>query len=133
MECSWEMPDLLRNMMTPVVFQPIVSLPGGVITGYEVLARGQHPRLPQGPTELFHIASAVGAEAELSRLFRRKALELVAGRRDLPTLFLNTHPAELEQEGLLNSLVEAKRLAPHLRLTLEIHQAALPDPASIYS
>jgi len=68
-----------------------------------VLGRGRHPHLPEGPTELFHIASGVGAEAELSRLFRRKALELVAGRRDLPTLFLNTHPAELEEPGLLAS------------------------------
>src|SRR5258706_12602479 len=127
MECSWEMPDLLRNMMTPVVFQPIVSLPGGVITGYEVLARGQHPRLPTGPTELFHIASGAGAEAELSRLFRRKALELVAGRRDLPMLFLNTHPAELEEAGPLESLAQAKRLAPHLRPAPAVPDGPLAD------
>ncbi len=130
-EGTRDLPELLRERMVTTLFQPIVSLPGGAITGYEALGRGRHPRLPEGPIELFHIASAVGAEAELSRLFRRKALELVAGRRDLPTLFLNTHPKELEQAGLLNSLVEAKRLAPHLRLTLEIHEGALADPASI--
>jgi EAL domain-containing protein (putative c-di-GMP-specific phosphodiesterase class I) len=130
-EGTRDLPELLREAMVTTLFQPIVSLPGGAIAGYEVLGRGLHARLPEGPIELFHIASAVGAEAELSRLFRRKALELVAGRRDLPTLFLNTHPAELAQAGLLNSLVEAKRLAPHLRLILEIHEGALADPASI--
>jgi EAL domain-containing protein (putative c-di-GMP-specific phosphodiesterase class I) len=130
-EGTREMPELLREAMVAIVFQPIVSLPGGVITGYEVLGRGRHPRLPEEPTELFHIASGVGAEAELSRLFRRKALELVAGRRDLPMLFLNTHPAELGEPGLLESLAEAKRLAPHLRLALEIHEGALADPTSI--
>ena len=130
-EGTRELPELLREGMVTTVFQPIVSLPGAVIAGYEVLGRGRHPRLPESPVELFHIASKVGAEAELSRLFRRKALELVAGRRDVPTLFLNTHPAELGEPGLLASLVEAKRLVPHLRLTLEIHEGALADPASI--
>lgn len=130
-EGTRELPELLREGMVTTLFQPIVSLPGGAIAGYEVLGRGRHPRLPEGPVELFRIASEVGAEAELSRLFRRKALELVAGRRDLPTLFLNTHPAELEEPGLLASLVEAKRLAPHLRLALEIHEGALANPTSI--
>jgi len=130
-EGTRELPELLREGMVTALFQPIVSLPGGVIAGYEVLGRGLHPRLPETPAELFHIASGVGAEAELSRLFRRKALELVAGRRDVPTLFLNTHPAELLEEGLLASLVEAKKVAPHLRLALEIHEGALADPASI--
>jgi EAL domain-containing protein (putative c-di-GMP-specific phosphodiesterase class I) len=130
-EGTREMPTMLRDEMVTTLFQPIVSLPGGVITGYEVLGRGRHPRLPEGPIELFRIASGVGAEAELSRLFRKKALQLVASRRDMPTLFLNTHPAELEEPGLLESLVESKRLAPHLRLALEIHEGALADPASI--
>ena len=60
-----------------MLFQPIVSLPSGTVAGYEALGRGCHPRLPEPPLELFRVAAAVGAEAELSRLFRETALELV--------------------------------------------------------
>ncbi len=131
LEQTRELPELLREGMVTTLFQPIVTLPGGAVAGYEVLGRGLNPRLPENPQELFQIAAGVGAEAELSRLFRRKALEAVATKRDVGTIFLNTHPAELEQEGLLASLAEAKRLFPHLRLVLEIHEGALADPASI--
>lgn len=132
LEHTKELPELLRQGMVTTLFQPIVTLPGGAIAGYEVLGRGLHPRLPEAPYELFHIAAGVSAEAELSRLFRSKALEVIRERRDVGTIFLNTHPAELEeQDVLVASLVEAKRLAPHLRLTLEIHEGALADPNSI--
>ena len=73
----------------------------------------------------------MGAEAELSRLFRRKAVELVRHRTDLPTLFLNTHPAELSGPGLLESLEELRGLAPHLDLALEIHESVLTRPAAL--
>jgi len=126
-----ELPELLHEGKVTTLFQPIVSLPGGAVAGYEVLGRGAHPLLPESPQELFQLAAGVGAEAELSRLFRRKALEAVAGKRDVGTIFLNTHPTELKQEGLVASLVEVKRLAPHVRLILEIHEGALADLAAI--
>ena len=50
-EGTREMPELLREAMVAIVFQPIVSLPGGAITGYEVLGRGRHPRLPEEPDQ----------------------------------------------------------------------------------
>jgi EAL domain-containing protein (putative c-di-GMP-specific phosphodiesterase class I) len=131
LEQTRELPELLRRGLVTTLFQPIVSLPGGVVAGYEVLGRGCHARLPENPQDLFQLAAGVGAEAELSRLFRRKALEAVAGKRDVGTIFLNTHPAELEQEGLVGSLEEAKRLVPNIRLVLEIHEGALADPTSI--
>ena len=87
---------------------------------------------PRTRPELFHIAAGVGAEAELSRLFRRKALEAVAGKRDVGTLFLNTHPAELEQEGPRGLARGGQGALPRTcSLVLEIHEGALADPASI--
>lgn len=132
LEHTKELPELLREAMVSTLFQPIVALPGGTIAGYEVLGRGCHPRLPENPHELFQLAAGLGAEAQLSRLFRRLALEAVAGKPDVGTIFLNTHPAELEEEGgLVASLADAKQLFPDLKLVLEIHEAALADPASI--
>jgi EAL domain-containing protein (putative c-di-GMP-specific phosphodiesterase class I) len=124
-----ELPALLEERRVTMLFQPIMSLPSGALAGYEALGRGQHPRLPESPLELFRVAAGVGpgAEAQLSQLFREKALELVETRPRLPALFLNVHPAELEQPNLIRSIVEAQEQAPHLRLTLEVHEGALDD------
>jgi len=126
-----ELRELLRDELVRTVFQPIVQLSRGTVAAYEALGRGRHPQLPEGPTELFRIAQSIGAEAELSRLFRRKAVELVAALPDPPPLFLNTHPVELARPGLLESLEELRALAPHLDLTLEIHESVLTRPAAI--
>jgi EAL domain-containing protein (putative c-di-GMP-specific phosphodiesterase class I) len=126
-----ELRELLRDRLVTMVFQPIVRLPMGSVAAYEALGRGLHPQLPEGPLELFRIAESIGAEAELSRLFRHTAVELAGERRDLPTLFLNTHPIEFERPGLLESLEELREIAPHLDLALEIHESVLTRPAAI--
>ncbi len=127
LEGARELPELLGERRVTTLFQPIVSLPSGTLAGYEAFGRGRHPRLPEAPLELFRIAAGVGAEAELSRLFRETALELVAARDRVPALFLNIHPAELETAGLVVAVVEARSKTPQLRLILEVHEAALAD------
>ena len=108
-----------------------MSLPSGTLAGYEALGRGRHPRLPEAPLDLFRIAAGVGAEAELSQLFRETALELVLAKGRFPALFLNVHPSELEKPGLVPAVVEARQKVPHLRLTLEVHEGALADLESV--
>jgi EAL domain-containing protein (putative c-di-GMP-specific phosphodiesterase class I) len=124
-----EMQELLREGNVTVAFQPIVRIPGGRPEAYEALGRGSHPGLPQSPLDLLDIAESLGLVGELSRLFRKKAVELVRNRTDFPTLFLNTHPAEFKEPSLklLDSLEELRDLAPHLDLALEIHEKALED------
>jgi EAL domain-containing protein (putative c-di-GMP-specific phosphodiesterase class I) len=126
-----ELKELLEQGAVTVVFQPIVVLPGGVPAAYEALGRGTHPGLPQSPLELFKIAESIGAEAELSRLFRQKAVELASQKSDLPTLFLNTHPGELSQPGLLESLETLRGLAPQQDLALEIHESVLTGASAL--
>jgi EAL domain-containing protein (putative c-di-GMP-specific phosphodiesterase class I) len=125
-----EMRDLLRQGAVTMVFQPVVHLPSRRPAAYEALGRGRYPGLPEGPVELLEIAGTVGpdAQAELSRLFRRKAVELVRERPEPPVLFLNTHPVELQRPGLLESLEELRVLAPNVDLVLEIHESALAQP-----
>ena len=126
-----ELKELLRDRAVITVFQPIVLLPKGTVVAYEALGRGRHPGLPEGPSELFKIAESIGLEVELSRLFRWKAVDLVRYRTGLPKLFLNTHPSELSEPGLLESLKELREMAPWLNLALEIHEGVLADPAAI--
>jgi EAL domain-containing protein (putative c-di-GMP-specific phosphodiesterase class I) len=126
-----ELGDLLRLGAVTVEFQPIVALPGGTVVSYEALGRGCYPGLPESPTELFQIAASLGVESDLSRLFRRKALEIAVGRGGLPTLFLNTHPSEIPGSGLLESLGELRHQAPDQPITIEIHEAAVVKASGI--
>jgi EAL domain-containing protein (putative c-di-GMP-specific phosphodiesterase class I) len=126
-----ELRELLRDGQVTMVFQPILLLSHGTVAAYEALGRGRHAHLEENPTELLRIAESIGKEAELSRLFRKKAVELAAQRPDLPTIFLNTHPSELSQRGLIESLDELREIAPNLDLALEIHESVLTSPSAI--
>ncbi len=126
-----ELRELLHERWVTIAFQPIVQLAKGSVAGHEALGRGRHPQLPEEPRELFRVAETIGAEAELSRLFRRKAVELTAQRSGLPAIFLNTHPAEFTRPGLLESLDEVRAIAPRLDLALEIHESVLAHPSVI--
>jgi EAL domain-containing protein (putative c-di-GMP-specific phosphodiesterase class I) len=83
--------------------------------------------MPRSPVELFDLAGILGLEtqARLSRLFRRKAVELVRGFPTPPLLFLNTHPSDFACEGLLQSLEELRGFCPEVSLVLEIHESVL--------
>jgi EAL domain-containing protein (putative c-di-GMP-specific phosphodiesterase class I) len=126
-----ELRELLREGQVTMVFQPIVLLARGTVAAYEALGRGRHPQLTESPLELLQIAQSIHREAELSRLFRRKAVELAGRRADLPTIFLNTHPTEFVRPGLLESLEELRGVAPQLDLALEIHESVLTRPPAI--
>jgi EAL domain-containing protein (putative c-di-GMP-specific phosphodiesterase class I) len=130
-EGATELPDLLRGRRVTVLFQPIVSLPSGALAGLEAFGRGEHPHLPQMPLDLFRVAAGIGAEADLSAVFRQKVFETVGSRSDLPPLFLNVHPAELESPALVASIVEARQRTPQLRLTLDVPESALADRDSV--
>ena len=110
-----ELRELLDRGNVTMAFQPIVRLPGGELTAYEALGRGAIRASRRARSSSSGSPSTSGAEAELSRLFRRRAVELV---RDLPepaALFLNTHPAEMKEAELVASLEELRALAPHRR------------------
>ncbi len=123
--------ELLEQEAVAAHFQPIVGITDRRPIGYEVLGRSRLPSLPLGSWELFEIAAVVGAEAKLSRLFRRRA---AADCRRLPAelvYFFNTHPAELREEGLLESLQRLRTESPRLRIVVEIHESAITEPASL--
>ncbi len=123
--------ELMETEAVAAHYQPIVAIADGTPIGYEALGRSELPVLPLSSWELFEIAAVVGAEAKLSRLFRRRG---AADCRRLPPellYFFNTHPAELREEGLVESLGRLREQHPRLRLVLEIHEAAITEPASM--
>lgn len=121
--------EMIAKRAVRPYFQPIVKLSTMRTIGYEVVGRVFHSGLPSGPEELFKIAQTFGAEAKLSQLFRHEGVR--AGRilPGTPNLFVNAHPAEMYQLSLLESLKQARELAPAHPITLEISERSVSNLA----
>lgn len=80
---------------------------------------------------MFSLAEKLGLSDALSTACRTVGLHQA---EDLPAnqiLFFNTHPSELKQEELLNSLVTLRNAAPDQPMMLEIHEAAVTGLAAM--
>lgn len=111
-------------------YQPIVKFPDFEVVGYEVLGRSRLYGLRR-PQEMFLVAAQLGLEAELSRLFRQEGIQQGVKLQGQPKLFVNTHPVELVQPGLVESLRKIRDLNATHPITLEIHEAAVTDATSM--
>jgi EAL domain-containing protein (putative c-di-GMP-specific phosphodiesterase class I) len=106
-------------------FQPIVDYRTMEVTGYEILGRSRLFGL-NTPHAMFSAAAVLDLEAELSRLMRTEGMQCAATLPGNPLMFVNTHPAELVEQGVLEfSLRELRESAPQARIVLEIHEAAV--------
>jgi EAL domain-containing protein (putative c-di-GMP-specific phosphodiesterase class I) len=111
-------------------FQPIVSLADLSTVAYEVLGRSRLFGL-ETPRALFSAAAQLNLEVELSRMFRWEGVEASAALPELPHLFVNTHPAEMVEPGLLDSIRAVRESHPAQPITLEIHEASVTAPAAM--
>ncbi|MEZ6070825.1 MAG: EAL domain-containing protein [Pirellulales bacterium] len=111
-------------------FQPIVSLGREEAPAYEVLARSRLYGLTR-PCDMFQAATQLNLSAELSRIARLVGVREAAGIAPPAVLYLNTHPTELNHPGLIESLRSVRAINPRQPIVLEIHEAAVTDPASM--
>lgn len=119
--------ELLQERLVTACFQPILHVDGSPF-GYEILGRGIHPDLPEGPGPLFHIAESVKLEVEFSELLRMVGLDLARSHGIDTRYFLNIHPAEFEDSArLLTHLLEFRLRQPDLPTVLEIHEGAVTN------
>lgn len=107
-------------------FQPIVKLSDVSTVGFEVLARSRIPEFPT-PREMFETAAQLDRENDLSEASRTVGVEHGSGMPADQTLYLNTHPTELQGDRLIRSLEKLREDAPDQALSLEIHEAAVID------
>jgi len=115
--------SLINANTIDIAFQPIWDLRGGVLLGFEALARPALRFGFDGPQDAFAVAEALHLVSELDALCRTSAL---ARARELPgetLVFVNVSPSSLERRLLpgrsLADLALASGIAPE-RIVLEI-------------
>ncbi len=106
-------------------FQPIVSMHDQAHIGYEVLGRSRIFGL-QTPLEMFHAASQLNLECQLSEVFRSRGIEVGLQFGNATNIFVNTHPKELGTEDFYKNLYELRENSSQT-ITLEIHERAATD------
>jgi EAL domain-containing protein (putative c-di-GMP-specific phosphodiesterase class I) len=118
--------QLMAHRAVIPAFQPIVDLRNGQSVGYEALGRSSVFGLEM-PGAMFQAATQLDLQVELSRMFRWEAVRASSSLENPPHLFLNTHPAELNDPGLVESLQGLRNFSPRQPITLEIHESAATD------
>jgi EAL domain-containing protein (putative c-di-GMP-specific phosphodiesterase class I) len=83
------------------------------------------------PDAMFQAAAQLDLSVELSRMFRWEGIRCVASLPEPPMLFVNTHPCELTEPGLVESLQEIRKVSPRQPLVLEVHEAAATSASSM--
>ena len=93
-------PNALRRLLDQrafrIVYQPVVELKNGKVFAYEALVRCSEPGF-ENPLVLFQTAVEAGWTGELGRMLR----EISSQNAPEETLFLNIHPAELNEKWLV--------------------------------
>ena len=117
--------QMIDNRAVQPHYQPIVDMAGHGVVGTELLARSTVRSL-QNPAAMFGAAERLGQSALLSELMREVGSQ-TAGNSPLAQwpLYCNTHPDEFGTPRLADSLRQLRRQFPDLRLTIEVHEAAI--------
>jgi EAL domain-containing protein (putative c-di-GMP-specific phosphodiesterase class I) len=123
---------LIRQNAVTLHFQPIIGLKDGGVLGHEALGRGRLPELPAEPGDLFLVASSLGVEVQLSRLFRNKLRDFKDAAPKLGLVFLNTHPSEMEDPETIELLGQLQADVAPMPIALEVHERfAASSPAFV--
>ncbi len=107
-----------------MAYQPIVCLPERIIYAYEALVRSHDPLL-RTPIEILDAAERLGRIHDLGRKIREQVAYAAPHAPDHALLFVNLHPADLNDPELYSSTSPLTRIAS--RVVLEITERASLD------
>jgi EAL domain-containing protein (putative c-di-GMP-specific phosphodiesterase class I)/CheY-like chemotaxis protein len=110
-----------------MAYQPIVSWAGRSLFAYEALVRTEETTL-RNPADLFDAAERLDRLHELGQVIRRHVAETIPTIPSTMSIFVNVHPADLQDETLFDP---AAPLSAHAsRVVLEITERAALDKVS---
>lgn len=109
-------------------FQPIVNLHSGQRIGFEVLSRSHLIGL-ETPAKMFKIAAQRTSEAALSRVCRLEGMRVSESLDSGMQFYLNTHPVEVDDEHLIDSLTDLRERHPESKIVLEVHESGVTSVA----
>lgn len=121
---------MMENRLVTPFFQPIVSMANAETLGYEVLARSRLFGL-ETSAAMFDAAARLNMEVELSHMLRWEGVREGMNLPNPMCLYVNTHPLELQKCDLVESMRQLRTLSPDFPIVLEIHEAAVTEPAAI--
>lgn len=121
---------LLNDRAVLSYFQPVVELRDNQTVAYEILSRSRLVGL-EYPAAMFDAAAQMNMEIELSRVMRIEGVRTSALFPDPPHVFINTHPMELADDGLLETMKGLRRITASQPITIEIHEAAVGDVSTM--
>jgi EAL domain-containing protein (putative c-di-GMP-specific phosphodiesterase class I) len=107
-----------------VAYQPIIAWSTRTIYAYEALLRSREPSLPH-PLAVLDAAERLGRVHELGRVIRGRAIKPPLPLLEGALLFLNLHPADLQDEDLFRPDGALAAIAG--RVVLEITERASLD------
>ena len=119
-----------KRLVTPF-FQPIVTIDGLNVLGYEVLARSRMFGL-ETSAALFGAASKLNLEVELSQMLRWEGIREGMALPGASRIYVNTHPLELGKPGLLESMAQVRNMTADVPITLEIHESAITSAEEMF-
>ena len=117
-----------------VVYQPIIELKSGLVSGFEALVRWQHPRRGLlGPGEFLPVAAESGLEQEIDRwVLRRACLDMGVWQQEHPrsrplTLSVNFSAEHFSAPGTVNFIQDVLRETAFdpAQLNIEITEGVL--------
>ena len=122
--------SLMTDRSVVPFFQPIVQFVDAKPVGYEVLARSSLAGLTN-PKEMYTTAERLSQASRLSVMCREIGIEIAKSLSIPGLVFLNTHPSEQPQAGLLESLAKLRSIAPDVQIVLELHETAVTNSREI--
>ncbi|TWU48711.1 putative cyclic-di-GMP phosphodiesterase AdrB [Rubripirellula tenax] len=124
---------LMSERLVKPHFQAIVEMSNDKAIGFEILGRGSVFGL-ESVGAMFQAAEQLNLEVELSQLLRWEGIRVGRDLPERPTLFVNTHPREMEDGSeLIDSLVKVRDMTGGTDLVLEIHESSVTNPALMKS
>jgi EAL domain-containing protein (putative c-di-GMP-specific phosphodiesterase class I)/GGDEF domain-containing protein len=125
-----EMRRILRDDDLKVDYQPILTLAGREIVGYEAQVRGPAGTLLETPALLINYGEQFGLSRDLDQLCRSRAMQAVQELDGDQVLFVNCLPAVLDDDGAadrgLSQLMERTGCPPE-RLVLAVTEQRLEN------